>query len=438
MAQRQMRLGLFFEGLGHHIVAWRDPSVDVTQRQAFDHFRQIAHTAERGLFDLVFTADTFAMFGPDDPAIWSRTTRMSRHEPLTLLAALAAVTEKIGLVATASTSFYEPFHVARFFASLDQISGGRAGWNLVTSSGKSEAANFGMTLPAEHERYARATEFAQVVQGLWDSWDDDAVIGDKAGGIYIGPDKVHVLDHGGDYYDVRGPLTLPRSPQGRPVIVQAGQSEEGRALAGAVADIVFSVERDLASAKAYHDDMKRRAVAAGRSPDAIKILPGCMAVVGRTRAEAEEKWERLQALIPEDLGLITLGRSIGIDLGQYPLDGPLPAFDISTNVGHRKVIADFAAREGMTIRKVYQELVGSRSHRVVIGTPQEVVDDLQHWFESGACDGFNIMPATFPEGLDDFVDLCIPELQRRGLFRTAYEADTLRGNLGLERPGRGH
>ncbi len=262
MTQRKMRLGLFFEGLGHHIAAWRDPKVDPTQRQAFAHFAQIAQTAERGLFDLVFTADTFAMFGPNDPAIWSRTTRMSRHEPLTLLAALAAVTQNIGLVATASTSFYEPFHIARFFASLDQISGGRGGWNLVTSSSTTEAANFGMTLPEEKERYVRATEFAAVVKGLWDSWDEDAVIGDKEAGIFIRPDGVHLLEHKGEHYSVRGPLTLPSSPQGRPVIVQAGQSNEGRTLASAVADIVFSVEQNVESAKAYYDDIKRRAVAA--------------------------------------------------------------------------------------------------------------------------------------------------------------------------------
>ena len=399
---------------------------------------QIAQTAERGLFDLVFTADTFAMFGPDEPEIWSRTTRMSRHEPLTLLAALSALTKNIGLVATASTTFYQPFHVARFFASLDLISGGRSGWNVVTSSGLSEAANFGIAMLPEHERYRRATEFVEVVKGLWDSWEDDAVIGDKAAGIFIDPEKVHILDHAGEYYRSRGPLTLPRSPRGRPVIVQAGQSEAGRTLASAVADIVFTVEQDIGSAKAYYDDVKGRAAAAGRSPDTVKVLPGAMVITGRSRAEAREKHDRLQQLIPEDLGLTMLSRSIGIDLTRYPLDGPLPPFDITENVGHRKVIADFAAREGMSIRQVYQRLVGSRSHRVIVGTAQDVADDLEHWFSSGACDGFNIMPATFPQGLDDFVELCIPELQRRGLFRTEYEAATLRGNLGLEIPERGH
>ncbi len=389
------------------------------------------------MFDLVFTADTFAMFGPDDPAVWSRTTRMSRHEPFTLLAALAAVTSRIGLVATASTSFYQPFHIARFFASLDQISGGRSGWNLVTSSGLSEAANFGLTLPPEHERYRRAGEFAEVVKGLWDSWDEDAVVADKEAGIYIAPDRVHTLNHHGEYYEARGPLTMPRSPQGRPVIVQAGQSDAGRSLAAGTADIVFSVERDLANAQAFRADIRARAEAAGRSGDAVKVLPGAMVVTAPTRAEAEDKFDRLQRLIPDDLGLIMLSRSIGIDLSQYSPDDPLPKFNISENVGHRKVIADYAAREGASIRQTWRELVGSRSHRVVIGTPAEVVDDLAQWFESGACDGFNIMPATFPEGLDDFVELCVPELQRRGLFRTAYEAETLRGNLGLEIPERG-
>lgn len=437
MQQARMHLGLFFEGLGHHVAAWRDPGVDPFQRQKLEHFVHIAQTAERGCFDFLFTADTFAMFGPDDPEIWSRTTRMSRHEPLTLLAALAAVTSRIGLVATASTSFYEPFHIARFFGSLDQISGGRAAWNLVTSSNPLEAANFGTTLPAEEERYRRAGEFADVVRGLWDSWDADAVVGDKETGIYIETARVHRLNHAGEYYRTRGPLTLPRSPQGRPVIVQAGQSEAGRALASTVADIVFSVERNLDSAKAYYKDIKTRASDLGRSPDDVKVLPGVMVVVAKTRSEAQDKFDRLQRLIPEDVGLQMLAQTIGVDLASYPVDGPLPPVDLSVNHGHRKVIVDFAEQEQLSIRQVYQNLVGSRSHRVVIGTPSDVVDDLEEWFTSGACDGFNIMPATIPEGLDDFVNLCIPELQRRDRFRTAYEARTLRGHLGLSPPERG-
>lgn len=437
MTDRKMRLGLFFEGLGHHIAAWRDPSVDPTQRQAFAHYARIAQTAERGLFDLLFTADTFAMFGPEDPDVWSRTTRMSRHEPLTLLSALAAVTSHIGLVATASTTFYQPAHIARLFASIDQISGGRSGWNLVTSSNPNEAAQFGITLHPEEERYRRAEEFADVVNGLWDGWEEDAVVADQASGLYIDPAKVHRLNHKGDHYEARGPLTLPRSPQGRPVIVQAGSSEAGRTLASRVADVVFSVEQDIVSAKAYRDDMRARAVAHGRHADDIKLLPGALVVVAPTRDEAQAKFDRLQELIPEDLGLKTVGDMIGIDLTRYPIDGPMPEIDLSKNVGHRKVIADFAKRENLSIRQTYQRLVGARSHRLVLGTPADVADDLQHWFESGACDGFNIMPTTFPDGLDAFVDLAIPELQRRGLFRTAYEADTLRGNLGLGIPARG-
>jgi FMN-dependent oxidoreductase (nitrilotriacetate monooxygenase family) len=292
-------------------------------------------------------------------------------------------------------------------------------------------------LPDEKERYRRATEFAAVVKGLWDSWDEDAVIGDKKTGLFMRPDGVHLLNHAGEYYNVRGPLTLPRSPQGRPVIVQAGQSNEGRTLASAVADIVFSVEQNIDSAKAYYDDIKRRAVVSGRAADDVKVLPGCCVVTGRTRAEAEDKYERLQQLIPEDLGLRMLSGAIGVDLMKYDIDGPLPDFDIERNVGHRKVIADFAKRGNRTIREVYQHLGGMRSHRVVIGTPTEVADDLENWFKSGACDGFNIMPVTFPEGLDDFVDLVTPELQRRGLFRTSYESSTLRGNLGLAIPERG-
>lgn len=434
-ADGKMRLGLFFEGLGHHIAAWRDPSVDATARQRFSHFAEIAQAAERGKFDLIFTADTFATFNTDDPKVWARTTLASRHEPMTLLSALAAVTERIGLVATMTSTYYEPIHVARLFASLDHISDGRAGWNLVTTVTPQEAFQFGRNmLPDPKSRYARAREFARVVFGLWDSYEEGAVVADKASGLYLDIDKVHRLNHQGEHFSVRGPLNLPRTPQGRPIIVQAGASDDGRDLAAEITDIVFSVQQDVKESKAFYDDIKARVARHGRAPDQVKILPGVMPVVGRTRAEAEDRFERLQHLIPEDIGLEMISTALGMDLSKYDLDGPVPDPPMTDNVGRRKVMIELARRENLSIRQFYRKVAGQRSHRVLIGTPKDVADGLEEWFVAGAADGFNMLPATFPEGLNMFVDLVIPELQRRGLFRTEYEGRTLRENLGLQMP----
>jgi N-acetyl-S-(2-succino)cysteine monooxygenase len=431
-----MKLGLFVEGCGHHIAAWRDPAVDAYARQNFMHFVEIAQLAERGKFDLLFTADTNATFGPDDADSWSRTTAASRLEPITLLGALAAVTRHIGLVATATTTYFEPFHVARFFASLDQISGGRAGWNLVTSLAVAEAYNFSRDAHASHaDRYARAHEFAKVVLGLWDSWEDDAVIADKASGLYFDRSKLHFLNHKDKHFSVRGPLTVHRSPQGHPVIVQAGQSEDGRELAAETAEIIFTVQQDLNAGRAFYADVKQRAAGYGRPPEAIKVMPGVMTVVGRSHAEAEDKYERLQALIVPEIGVKQLSAYFGIDLSKYPLDGPVPEpAPTNQEVGRVKVMVDLARREHLTIRQLYKRVIGQRAHRVVIGTAAEIADGLEQWFTAGAADGFNIMPLTFPGGLIDLVELVIPELQRRGLFRREYEGKTLRENLGLPRP----
>ena len=431
-----MKLGLFFEGCGHHIAAWRDPEVDAHAKQSFAHYVEIARLAERGKFDLLFTADTNATFGPDDVEAWTRTTAASRLEPITLLGALAAVTSRIGLVATATTTYFEPFHVARFFASLDQISGGRAGWNLVTSSAAAEAYNFGRESHAGHaDRYARAHEFAKVVLGLWDSWEDDAVIADKQNGLYLDRDKLHFLNHKGEHFAVRGPLTVHRSPQGHPVIVQAGQSEDGRELAAETAEVIFTVQQDLAAGREFYNDVKRRAAAYGRPPEAINVMPGVMTVIGTTRAEAEDKYSRLQDLIAPEIGIKMLSTYLGVDLSRHSLDGPVPEPTYtSQEVGRVKVMVDLAQRENLTIRQLYKRVVGQRAHRVVIGTPGDIADALEQWFTAGAADGFNILPLTFPRGLEELVDLVIPELQRRGLFRTEYEGRTLRENLGLPHP----
>jgi alkanesulfonate monooxygenase len=431
-----MKLGLFLEGTGHHIAAWRDPDADPHGRQRLKHYVEAARTAERGRFDLLFMADTNATFGPDDVESWIRTTAASRLEPITLLGALAAVTEHIGLVATATTTYFEPFHVARFFASIDQISGGRAGWNLVTSLAIAEAYNFGRETHLHHgDRYARAREFAKVVLGLWDSWEDGAVVADKASGIYFDKSKLHFLNHKGKHFAVRGPLTVHRSPQGHPVIVQAGQSEDGRDLAGETAEVTFTVQQDFEVAKAYYTDIKRRGAAYGRPPHAIKVMPGVMTVIGGSRAEAADKYERLQALMSPELALKDLSSYFGLDLSTYPLDGPVPDPhpDIE-QIGRVKMMLDVARREDLSIRRLCQRVYGQRGHRVVVGTPAEVADALEQWYRGGAADGFNIMPLTFPRGLDDIVDLLIPELQRRKLFRTEYEGTTLRENLGLPYP----
>jgi N-acetyl-S-(2-succino)cysteine monooxygenase len=431
-----MKLGLFLEGTGHHVAAWRDPEVDPHGRQTLALYVESARIAERGKFDLLFMADTNATFGADDVDAWTRTTAASRLEPITLLGALAAVTERIGLVATATTTYFEPFHVARFFASIDQMSGGRAGWNLVTSLAVAEAYNFGKESHPHHgDRYARAREFAKVVLGLWDSWEDGAVVADKQSGIYLDRSKLHFLNHRGKHFSVRGPLTVHRSPQGHPVIVQAGQSDDGRDLAGETAEVTFTVQQDLEAARAFYADIKRRAAAYGRPPHAIKVMPGVMTVIGRTRGEAADKYERLQALLSPELAIKDLSSHFGFDLSAYPLDGPVPDPDPGVEQkGRVTVMVELARRENLTIRQLYKRVYGQRGHRVVVGTPVEVADALETWYRGGAADGFNVMPLTFQRGLEDIVDLLIPELQCRGLFRKEYEGTTLRENLGLPIP----
>jgi FMN-dependent oxidoreductase (nitrilotriacetate monooxygenase family) len=431
-----MKLGLFFEGGGHHIAAWRDPGVDVHARQTFEHFADIARTAERGKFDLLFTADTYATFGADDVETWSRTTAASRLEPLTLLGALSVVTKHIGLVATMTSTYFEPYHVARFFGSLDQISNGRAGWNLVTSLAAAEALNFNRESHVSHaDRYDRAREFARVVLGLWDSWEDEAIVGDKQAGRFFDQEKLHFLNHKGKHFSVRGPLTVQPSRQGHPVIVQAGQSDDGRDLAAETAEVIFTVQQNLDAAKEFYADVKRRAIAYGRSPDSIKVMPGIMTVIGKTRAEAQAKYDRLQELIHPDVGIRVLSSYFGMDLSRFPLDGPVPdPVHQANEVGRVKVMVDLARRENLSIKQLYMRVVGQRAHRTVCGTPSDIADAMESWFTAGAADGFNVLPLTFPQGLDDLVELVIPELQRRGLFRTQYEGTTLRENLGLPRP----
>jgi alkanesulfonate monooxygenase len=365
---------------------------------------------------------------------------MAYFDPLTLMAGLAAVTSRIGLVATATTSYNEPYTVARRLAALDHMSGGRAGWNVVTSSNVSEAYNFGLDAPLpDRERYERAQEFSDVVKGLLDSYDDDAFIRDREQAIYFDPDKLHVLNHRGKHFKVRGPLNAVRPPQGYPVFAQAGVSDTAQDMAARQAEIIFTPLHSLDRAQALYRDLKDRAVAYGRSADHIKLMPGLNPVVGRTEQEAEEKHRYLQSLIHPDVGRELLSNAMGdIDLSACEENETLPdhihAAALATGRAGARFVADMWQREGMTLRQMYQSYAGARGQRTVKGSPQQIADEMQRWFLGRGVDGFLVQPPVLPAGLDDFVELVIPELQRRGLFREEYEGKTLRENLGLPRP----
>jgi FMN-dependent oxidoreductase (nitrilotriacetate monooxygenase family) len=427
-----LKLGAFLRSYGHHVAAWRHP--DVAQ-DCFEDYVRCARTAERGHFDMIFLADNAAVYA-ESAEVLSRSSWTVRFEPFSLLSALAASTNHIGLVGTATTTYDEPYHIARRFGTLDQISNGRAGWNLVTSRQAAEAANFGRDLHLEPaERYRRGREFADVVCGLWDSWDDDAFVRDKASGIFFEPERMHVLDHAGEFFRVLGPLNVARSPQGRPIIVQAGSSEDGKQLSAGIADVGFTAHPTLESAQAFYADVKGRVARAGREPDAVKIMPGIFPTLGATPAEARAKFDELQALVDPAVSVMQLSAFLGFDLRTYPLDGPLP--DLPPNVMTASRPALFhamARRDNLTIRDLSLQMAAGRGHRQIIGTPVQVADELETWYRTGAADGFNIMPPLLPRDLDDFVDMVVPELQRRGLFRTSYEGTTLRENLGLRRP----
>ncbi|BAP42851.1 xenobiotic compound monooxygenase subunit A [Pseudomonas sp. StFLB209] len=432
---RQLKLGAFLMATGHHVAAWRHPEVPANAGLDIKHYRHLAQVAEAARFDALFVADSVAAATGD---IASRMARSDHFEPLTLLSALSAVTERIGLIATATTTYNEPYHVARKFASLDHLSGGRAGWNLVTSDAAAEAQNFGLDEHVGHaDRYSRAQEFHQVVTGLWDSWGDDAFTRDKASGEYYDPARLHVLDHQGEHFRVKGPLNVARSPQGQPVVVQAGSSEVGRDLAARTAEVVFTAQTSLASAQAFYADLKGRLAAYGRSQDSLKIMPGVLIVVAETEEAAKAKFESFQELVEPQVGVALLGRMLGnFDLSGYPLDGPLPELPL-TDSGQRsrqQLLTELAARENLNLAQLGRRIAGGRGHYSLIGTPEQIADELQHWFENGAADGFNVLVPHLPGGLEDVARLLVPELQRRGLFRTEYEGTTLRENLGLQRP----
>lgn len=425
---RKLHINLFLRNTGHHEAAWRHPDAQPERTLDVRFYQQLAQTAERGLLDSLFISDNYS-------GTWRRV------EPFTLLSALAMATRNIGLIATVNTTYNEPFHVARQFASLDHISGGRAGWNIVTGAGGNDAYNFGRDRHPEHaERYETAEEFVEVVKQLWDSWEDDALIYDKEAGKQIDDGKVHEIHFKGKFHAVRGPLNIPRPPQGYPVLVQAGSSESGKELAARTAEVIFTAQQSIEEAQAFYADVKARLPKYGRTPEQLQILPGLSPILADTEAEAREIEEQLFELTDSKAAINRLSERLGIDFSGYSLDSPVPvdgAKGIETvngMKGRHQLLLDLIERERPTFKQLITHLAGARGHLTFTGTPMQLADVVERWFRGHAADGFNLMPPIFPSGLDIFVDKVIPELQNRGLYRTSYEAPTLRGNLGLARP----
>lgn len=433
--KKQLHLGAFMRPVSLHTGAWRYPGSYPDANFNFAHMVSFAQKLEAAKFDAFFMADHLAVLNMPVEAL-KRSHTVTSFEPFTLLSALAAVTSKIGLVATASTTYDQPYHIARRFASLDHISGGRAGWNIVTTANPDAAKNFGLDEHADHgDRYTRAREFYDVVTGLWDSFADDAFLRDVENGVYVDPEKIHVLDHKGPELQVRGPLNIARSPQGWPVIVQAGQSEPGRQLAAETAEVVFCAPRDLEAGKAFYADIRRRTEAAGRNPGQIKLLPAAFVVIGDTAEDAQAKRLKLDSLVNYESSIASLSISLGTDASKFEPDAPLPADIPETNASKssREGVLKLAASEGLTVRQLAQRY-GGYSGLAFVGTAESVADEMETWLEEEGSDGFNVVFPFLPQGLDDVVERLIPELQRRGIFRNDYEGTTLRQHLGLPRP----
>ncbi|MGG4145944.1 LLM class flavin-dependent oxidoreductase [Paenibacillus algorifonticola] len=434
-AKRSMHINLFLMNTGHHEASWRHPATDPRRITDLNYYRELGRIAERGKLDSLFLADTLVL----PPTVEHKV--LHGLEPFTLLSAIAAVTDKIGLIGTASTTFNDPFHIARKFASLDWISAGRAGWNIVTTASESAAYNFtDAALPPHDKRYRKAGEFVEVVKALWDSWEDDALVADKASGLYADMAKIHPLNHKGEHFAVSGPLNMPRSPQGHPLLVQAGSSEDGKSFAAMVAEAVFTAQPTFESGQAFYTDIKSRMEKFGRSPDELCILPGFFPIIGDTLAEAQDKQRELDELTIVAYGLKRLSTLFKIDLTDCPLDEPVPLHllpcheEINGNRGRFELVEGMARKEKLTLRQLIMRTAGSRGHASLTGTPLQIADELERWFVGRAADGFNLMPSHMPDGLSDFVDKVIPELQNRGLFRTEYTGNTLREHYGFSRP----
>lgn len=433
----KMRLGLFINPTGHHQASWRHPDADADAGVSFDHYRRLARLAETHCFDMLFLADNQRVRDADPESRRRVAQYVANFEPFTLLSALAAVTDRIGLTCTASLSYNYPFQIARKFASLDFISGGRSGWNMVTSE-LGEAPNFGIDDRLGHdERYRRGEEVVRACLGLWDSWEDDAFLRDKATGIFSDLDKLHTLGHAGEYVTVKGPLNVPRMPQGYPVLVQAGQSEAGRAFAATFAEVMFTTVLLVDRARDLRSEMRERVTEHGRDPDEIKLMPGLAVVTGPSEAAARERFDELQSLLHPSVALSMLSAKMGYpDLSDYALDRPLPraARPEDEQTGGFDRWIEIAEREDLTLRELAYRAAGSRAGLQVVGSYRQIADTMEEWFTTGAADGFNIQPAYFPGMFDEFVDGVMPELRRRGLVRERYRGRTLREHLGLARP----
>jgi FMN-dependent oxidoreductase (nitrilotriacetate monooxygenase family) len=434
--KRQMHLNLFINSRGHHEASWRHPDASTLALTDIRYYQELAQTAEAGLFDSIFLADQLA--GRDDVERAARTWL----EPITALGALAVTTSRIGLIATTSTTYTEPYNLARQFASLDHISGGRIGWNIVTSWSAPAARNYGDDSQVSHaDRYARAEDFLEVVKGLWDSWADDVILDDRESGRYAQPDRIRSIDHEGPYYNVAGPLNVPRGPQGRPVLVQAGSSDTGRRFAARHAEAVFTAHMEKATAQAFYTDLKALTDKEGRAADQIHILPGLSPVIAATETDAQRLAQELNDLADPEIGRKRLsGRFGGHDFSHLPLDTPLTPADfpdpatVEAARSRTELIVGLVERENLTLRQLLSKMAGARGHFTFAGTPEQVADLIEDWFTDGAADGFNLMPPLLPTMLTAFIDEVVPLLQKRGLFRTAYEGETLRSHYGLTRP----
>ncbi|MFB8280578.1 LLM class flavin-dependent oxidoreductase [Nocardia colli] len=433
---RQLSLNAFIYPSGHHEAAWRHPDSQPGRIYDVDYYQQIGRTAEAAKLDAVFFAD--------GPALRTNVKHNagSGLEPITLLTAIATATTHLGLIATASTTYYEPYNLARLFSTLDHISRGRAGWNIVTTGTDLAAANFGLDKHPDHaERYARAREFVDAVVALWDSWEDDAILLDQESGVYADPEKIHPIDFVGEHLKVRGPFNAPRTPQGYPVLVQAGASNEGRSFAGKYAEAIFTAHQRLEDAQKFYADIKAQAQGFGRNPEHVKILPGISPFIGDTEEAAKRLEREFNELTVPEYGLTQLENIVGKSLRHLPLDEAVPvdlfddAGDVTDNARSRlQVVAGIVQRERPTVRGLLHKLAGARGHRVFAGTPEQVADTIEEWFRNGAADGFNVMPPYYPGGLEVFAETVVPILQERGLFRTEYTGTTLRDHFGLPRP----
>jgi len=428
---RQLHLNVNAWLQGFAPSAWRVPENDPLGFVDVQHYVRVARIAEAGTFDAIFLADSVATDG-------LATGPITALEPTIVLTAVAAATSRLGLIATASTSYNEPYNLARRLASLDLVSGGRAGWNIVTTADLASARSYGFDAVPDHaERYRRADEFTQIVKALWNSWDDGALIGDAHSGRFVDVEKLHPVRHDGEFFSVHGLLNQPRSPQGHPVLLQAGGSDDGRALAARHAEAVFSASASFEEALDYARGLKRAAQALGRNPDGIKVFPGLGTFIGGTEAEARRRHRELIDLVPAEHSLRRLAGRLGVEPELLRLDKPLPQdLPLPKNGNHTffRTILARSQQHGYTLRELLREMAGGAGHREIVGTPEQIADDLERWFEAGAADGFNLMPDLLPGGLQDFVDGVVPILQKRGLFRTEYEGATLREHLGLERP----